>query len=119
MKITSAATVMPVNDVDASIRFYVDVLGFSEQFKFGNYAGVEREGCLIHLSQIGNPNTAAPGCGAVYIFCDDVDAIHQQIVQRGASVEGEPKDYPYGMRDFVACDPDGNKLSFGAPTEKI
>ena len=118
MKITGAATVMPVSDIDASLRFFTQVLGFTQEFRFKEYAGVERDNCLIHLSRIGNPNTSSPGSGAVYIFCDHVDDIYHEIVKRDATVDGEPKDYPYGMRDFVAFDPDGNKLSFGSRTGK-
>ena len=116
MGLTGAATVMPVRDLDASLRFYTDVLGFRQEFRFDSYAGVERDGCLIHLSLQGNPNTSAPGSGTIYIFCDDVDSIYRAAVEQGAAVDGEPKDYPYGMRDFVALDPDANKLSFGSPT---
>ena len=116
MKITGAATVLPVSDIDASLRFYMEVLGFSQEFRFGEYAGVERDGCLIHLSLHTNPNAGEPGSGAIYIFCDKVDDFYAEATQRGAIVEGEPRDYPYGMRDFVLLDPDENRISFGSPT---
>jgi uncharacterized glyoxalase superfamily protein PhnB len=67
------------------------------------------------LSQQGNPNKGEPGSGSIYIFCDEVDGYFAEITSRGARVEGEPRDYEYGMRDFVTRDPDGNQLSFGAP----
>ena len=118
MKITGAATVLPVSNVDASIRFFTEVLGFNRDFRFGDYAGVERENCLIHLSLHSNPNTGIPGSGGVYVFCDQVDTYHKMLKDRGATIDGEPKDYPYGMRDFVVIDPDGNKVSFGCPTQK-
>ena len=84
----------------------------------GNYAGVERDDCLIHLSQKGNPNTAAPGSGTLYIFCDDVDSFYREITERGGTVDKPPQDYPYGMRDFAAFDPDRNRVSFGTPTKQ-
>ena len=28
-----------------------------------------------------------------------------------------PKDYAYGMRDFIVADPDGNHLAFGCRSE--
>jgi catechol 2,3-dioxygenase-like lactoylglutathione lyase family enzyme len=117
MKTTAAATVFPVSDLDASLRFFTQVLGFSEDFRFGQYAGVRRDDCRIHLSAAGNPNTGQPGSGAVYIFCDEVDAFFADITQRGAVTDGPPQDYPYGLRDFIARDPDGNQLSFGAPAK--
>ncbi|MFW6060970.1 MAG: bleomycin resistance protein [Phycisphaeraceae bacterium] len=118
MKITAAATVLPVRDIDQSLRYFTEVLGFTQEFRFDNYASIERDRALIHLSQQGNPNTAAPGSGGIYIFCDEVDDFYSEITARGATVGGEPQDYPYGMRDFVVHDPDGNKVSFGCPTSE-
>jgi len=116
MKINSAATVFTVSNLDASLRYYVDMLGFREDFRFGQYAGIAREECRIHLSQQGNPNASQPGSGAVYIFCDEVDGYFAEITARGAQAVEAPKDYEYGMRDFFMRDPDGNQVSFGSPT---
>ena len=116
MKINSAATMFPVSDLDAALGYYTVVLGFEQEFRFGQYAGIKRNDCRIHLSEQGNPNTGRPGTGAVYLFCDEVDGYYAEITERGAKTESPPKDYPYGLRDFVAHDPDGNQLSFGAPT---
>lgn len=118
MKISHAATVFPVSDVSAALRYYIDVLGFREEFRFGEYAGIGRDGCLLHLSRSGNPNTGPPGAGAVYIFCDEVDEYFSDIVSRGATIADQPKDYDYGLRDFIVRDPDGNQLTFGAPVKK-
>jgi catechol 2,3-dioxygenase-like lactoylglutathione lyase family enzyme len=116
MKITGAATMFPVRDVEAALRYYVDVLGFAQEFRFGNYAGVRRDECRIHLSQQGNPNTGPPGTGSVYLYCDEVDAYYAEITARGAVADAPPKDYEYGMRDFFVRDPDGNQVSFGTPS---
>lgn len=116
MKIDSAAAVFTVSDLDAALSYYTGVLGFVEDFRFGQYAGIKRDGCCLHLSAQGNPNTGVLGGGSVYCFCDDVDAYHAEIIANGAATNGEPQDYEYGMRDFITRDPDGNQLSFGAPT---
>jgi catechol 2,3-dioxygenase-like lactoylglutathione lyase family enzyme len=118
MKISGAATVLPVNDVERSLRFFVDVLEFSEVFRMPNYAGVERGEAVIHLSHHTNPNTGKPGCGSVYVFCDEVDGYYQELVARGAVVPAAPKNYAYGMRDFVVHDPDDNRISFGCPAKE-
>ena len=118
MIITAAASVLPVSNIDDSIEFFTGAMGFKEKFRFGEYAGLERENCLLHLSHESNPNTGAPGSATVYLFCDDVDGIYNELVSRGVTVTSEPEDYSYGMRDFVAVDIDGNRFTFGAPTQE-
>ena len=42
-----------------------------------------------------------------------MDALYQELKSRGARTLDEPRDYPYGMRDFNVQDLDGNDLCFG------
>ena len=118
MKITAAASVIPVTNLDASIQFFTESMGFHQKFRVEQYAGLERENCLLHLSHESNPNTGAPGSATVYLFCEDVDGIYDQLIGRGVAVTSEPQDYSYGMRDFEAVDIDGNRFTFGAPTQE-
>ena len=117
MKPQCAATVFSVKNVDESLKFYTEVLGFAEDFRFGEYAGIRHGEVLIHLSR-NYPETHPPGSGVVYIFCDEVDEFYKDITDKGTKVGGEPKDYPYGMRDFCCFDPDGNQVSFGTESKK-
>ena len=115
MTFLEAATVFVVQDVLRSVEHYRDVLGFRTEFTYGEptfYAGVERDGVTIHL-QAASRTKRQPGHGAVNIFVTDVDALYRELNARGARTLGEPKDYPYGMRDFDLDDLDGNRLCFG------
>ena len=42
-----------------------------------------------------------------------MDDFYRELRSRGAETLNEPKDYPYGMRDFDVNDIDGNQLCFG------
>jgi len=53
------------------------------------------------------------GHGGINIFVTEVDALYQELKSRGARTLNEPRDYPYGMRDFNVQDLDGNDLCFG------
>ena len=117
MKITAAASVIPVTNLDDSIQFFTKSLGFKQEFRHGEYAGLERGNCLLHLSQHDNPNTGTPGSASVYLFCDDADSMYNELIGRGVTVTSEPQDYSYGMRDFEVVDLDGNKFAFGSPTQ--
>lgn len=113
MKTKGSATTFHVSELEASMRFYIEVLGFTERFRFGNYCGVEHGEVRIHLSGPGVPNKRQIGQGSIYIFCDEVDDFHRLITSRGAVSQAPPKDYEYGMRDFVVEDPDKNLIAFG------
>ncbi len=118
MKTHGSATTFHVTDVEASLSFYVDALGFSERFRFGDYAGLAHGDVRIHLSGPSAANRKQTGQGSIYIFCDDVDTYHSEVSRKGALIQAPPKDYEYGMRDFVVEDPDGNLVAFGQETGK-
>ena len=113
MKTFGAATTFQVSNLDSSLQFYTTKLGFSERFRFGDYAGVEYGDVQIHLSGPKATNKRQIGQGGIYIFCDDVDSYFSEVTSKGASVQAPPKDYEYGMRDFVIEDPDGNLIGVG------
>jgi uncharacterized glyoxalase superfamily protein PhnB len=57
----------------------------------------------------------------VRVYCitmQDVDKIAAGIKARGGSLAQEPTDQPWGMRDFAFEDPDGYKITIGAPLKK-
>lgn len=112
MNVHHAATVFSVRDIAAALAFYTDLLGFTEDFRFGEYAGITHGGACIHLSR-NPPGTRPVGAGSVYVFCDEVDECYRSIAAKGVRTLTEPRDWPYGMRDFTAFDPDGNQITFG------
>ncbi len=48
----------------------------------------------------------------LYISVEDVDAFYQGIIEKGLKPSNEPRDWPWGNREFVLRDPDGYKLVF-------
>lgn len=118
MKTQGSATTFQVSNVDTSMAFYTQVLGFTERFRFGDYAGVEHGDVQIHLSGPKSTNKRQIGQSSLYVFCDDVDAYYEEVTQKGAQAQAAPRDYDYGMRDFVLEDPDGNLVAFGQESKK-
>lgn len=45
---------------------------------------------------------------ALYLFVNDVEAIHKRAIKYGAKIEFEPSDMPYGDRQSGIIDPCGN-----------
>ena len=101
------------------MKYYTEVLGFSECFRFGDYAGVQFEDIQIHLSGPKAANKKEIGQGGIYIFCDDVDACYAEVTSRGAKTQAPPRNYDYGMRDFVIEDPDTNLIGIGQETKAV
>jgi catechol 2,3-dioxygenase-like lactoylglutathione lyase family enzyme len=58
-------------------------------------------------------NLETKGAGLfLYIKVADVDAFYSGLVAKGLQPSSEPKDWPWGNREFVLRDPDGYKLVF-------
>ncbi len=120
MKTTSISPVFQVHDLAQSLAFYRDVLGFTEDFAYGEppfYAGVRHGDAALHLCS-SEEGKERRGRGAAYLFCDEVDAYYAKITAGGAEVTSPLRTQPYGLRDFQIKDRDGNLLSFGVMLEE-
>jgi catechol 2,3-dioxygenase-like lactoylglutathione lyase family enzyme len=106
--------IFTVRDVPASVAYYRDCVGFDVAFEYGvpiSYVGLcsgEVSPHLVSAAQAPRP----PGHAAVSIHVDDVDAVHADLVQRGARILNGPNDRDYGLRDFSIADIDGNMIFF-------
>jgi len=116
----ASTTVLTVRDIPASLAYYRDKLGFDVAFEYGMptfYAGVCSGRVTLHLISASR-TPRQPGHGAVAIDVDDVDALHADLVKRGAKVLKAPANYDYGLRDFDVADLDGNMLFFATEIPK-
>ena len=115
MKALSATPVVHVSDFNRALDYYINVLGFSEDFKLEAYAGLLLDDVLIYICGPANQGIQkAPGQTLFCIHCDEVDTYFVTISKKGALILGPPTDRYYGIRDFAVNDPDGNTLVFGA-----
>jgi catechol 2,3-dioxygenase-like lactoylglutathione lyase family enzyme len=48
----------------------------------------------------------------VYLSVDSVDQVYKELLAKGFKPSSEPRDWPWGNREFVIRDPDGYKLVF-------
>jgi catechol 2,3-dioxygenase-like lactoylglutathione lyase family enzyme len=113
MNLTDAASVLVVEDVARSLDYYRDKLGFdgrAYEKDPTNYGYASREHCNVHLAH-GRPHPN--GFFDVYVYVDDVDALHDELRARGAEVLNAPVHTEYGLREIRVRDPDGYVLAFG------
>jgi uncharacterized glyoxalase superfamily protein PhnB len=109
LKLESHATVLQVPDVRAALAWFRDALGFDvSPWQDGSaYGYAERDGVWFHLSEPGSDLWSA------YVYTDDVEALHSELVERGAEILQPPTDKGYGVRDLIVRAPGGHVLAFG------
>jgi len=124
MTFEALTPMLRTKDLKGSVEFYTRLLGFecgalSEDW---GWASLSRDGVTLMLAL---PNAHEPFerpsfTGSLYIRCDDVDAMWEQVKDR-AKVCYPLEDFEYGMREFAIYDDNGYLLQFGQeiPTEVL
>lgn len=111
---------IPVSDVDAAVRFYVDQVGFHLDHDSSPNEGMR----VVQLTPVGSPCSVVFGEGmplaepgttkGLQLVVDDIDAARAELADRGVPIsdvmllgqEGTP-----GSRFAFFNDPDGNGWS--------
>jgi catechol 2,3-dioxygenase-like lactoylglutathione lyase family enzyme len=116
-------TMLQANELDETIRFYVEMLDFTLDGTWGPTPDGPATWCSLDYGPAGLMFTHGSGgdatgpalTGSLYFYPDDVDALHRSLVERGLKTLNAPSDREYGMRDFAVEDPNGYLLQFGQP----
>jgi catechol 2,3-dioxygenase-like lactoylglutathione lyase family enzyme len=96
--------------MDRAVAYYTDVLGFRRKWGDSGFSELCRGDANIMLA-CGDQGL---GKAWLYVGADDVDALHAEILPRGAMIRQGPVNYPWGARELHVEDLDGNVLRFGA-----
>jgi len=121
-----ARPVLHVTDVEASLRFYVDRLGFTNPWRYeedgrARVAQAERQGCALILAEQW-PEKVGKGLMFISVNVEEetpeaaiaaLDALRAELEAKGVAV----KEGSWGYRLLVVDDPDGNQLFFNYPNE--
>jgi PhnB protein len=114
-----------VADIETSLRFYADALGFKETFRMPGddgrlvHASVQRGDVSLMFGAIDRiPELAdRPPLGkGVVLYTnvgddEDIDALFAHARANGATVLEPPADQPWGHRDWTIADPDGYAIT--------
>jgi catechol 2,3-dioxygenase-like lactoylglutathione lyase family enzyme len=121
-----ARPILHVKDVEASLRFYTDRLGFTIPWRYdeegkARVAQVDRQGCALILSDQWPEKI---GKGLMFISLNVEPYSHQAYVAALDALRAEfeaksvqVKEGNWGYRILVINDPDGNQLFFNYPHE--
>lgn len=120
LRLRSIAPSITVNDLQASLAFYRDIVGFTVADEW------EHEGKLMGVSLVagsarlllgqddgakGQDRVKGVGCRLYLNTAQDIDQIAETIKAHGGTLESEPADMPWGSRAFSMVDPDGFQIT--------
>lgn len=124
--ITSAEPQLLVADIDRSCEFFCKKLGFSLVFSYGRpayYAQVARDAAHLNLRSV-EPSMIDPlarsreellSASITVATAPEIKMLFLEFQSAGVPFHQKLKSQPWGARNFIVKDPDGNLLLFAGP----
>jgi len=110
----SPVPVFRVQDVDASIAYFTNALGFELRWRWGkSFACVAQGKCSIFLT---DDNQSQPKMW-IWVGVEDVRALHERYRASGAKIRNPPNNFDWALEMQIE-DLDGNVLRIGSDPEK-
>ena len=117
-----------VADIEASCNFFTAKLGFAIAFSYGEppfYAQVLRNGARLNLRCVAQPvidpalrdREQLLSASLTVATAEEIKLLFLEFQAAGVTFFQTLKREPWGARDFIVRDPDGNLLLFAAPAE--
>ena len=117
-----------VADIKLSCEFFTRKLGFAIAFTYGEppfYAQVKRDAARINLRCVERPVIDAElrdreqllSASLTVATSEEIKALFLEFQAAGVTFFQMLKREPWGARDFIVKDPDGNLLLFAGPAE--
>jgi catechol 2,3-dioxygenase-like lactoylglutathione lyase family enzyme len=122
---TAISPCLIVSDVDRTIAFYRDKLGFETTFREPEpdpfFAIIVRDGAQLlvksdrDVAPLPNSKRHPFMRWDAFVYAPDPDALAADFVDHGATFSAPLADTHDGLRGFELTDPDGYVLFFGRP----
>jgi len=126
--ITAAEPQLFVADIGASCDFFTDKLGFTVVFTYGEppfYAQVARDAARINLRCVAKPpidpelrdREELLAASLTVATAEEIKKLFLAYQSAGVAFFQTLRREPWGARNFIVKDPDGNLLLFAGPAE--
>lgn len=115
-EVLASTFVLAVCDLASSKRFYLEKLGFIEDFSVDGWAFLSRGACRLRL---GHCPDASPMSRSqdhswfAYLHVQDSVGLYRECLAHGVDIWHPLADEPWGMREFAVVTPDGHRIVFG------
>jgi catechol 2,3-dioxygenase-like lactoylglutathione lyase family enzyme len=113
---------LAVANMEETLAFYQEVLGFTVKIKSAEYAIVERDGLNIHFMKAASKHVmdCVRGHTEIYIEVCGIRSlwVHVKTFQERYKIR-ELFDREYGMTEFHIGDPNGCLVFVGEPTHAL
>jgi catechol 2,3-dioxygenase-like lactoylglutathione lyase family enzyme len=109
-EIVGATPVLISTDLERSSAYFTR-LGFQLVECHEGYMVMHAGGVELHFST----QTVASAPVDAFVHVGDAGALWKRLKHEGVSGLGPVEDQPWGLREFVATDPDGNRMRIGSP----
>ena len=115
-----------IRDLDASLDYYCDVLGFRRPHLWGvppSFAMPDRDGFIFMLKQVEDhgtitPNESRGGLWDAYVWVRNLRTLYAEFEAKGAEFAyGLTHQHEYDNIEFAVRDPDGYVIAFGQGVE--
>ena len=118
-RVLDSRSVLAVQDLARSTRFYIEVLGFQlDPVDAKGWSFLSMDSFKLMLGECAD-EIAATETGNhswfVRLMIEGLDEYHRVISSRGAEVIAEPAAKRWGLREFVIRTPDGHRIMFAEP----
>ena len=111
---------LPVGDVDASVAYYEEALGFRLAWQTTDRKLTAlASGPVELLLLVPWDGDGPPPSQSAYVYVEDPDALCAEYEEAGATIVEPVATRAYGMRDFVISDPDGHRFTLGRGDEAL
>jgi catechol 2,3-dioxygenase-like lactoylglutathione lyase family enzyme len=126
--VTAAEPQLFVADIKASCDFFTGKLGFAIAFSYGEppyYAQVTRDGARLNLRCVERPvidpvlrdREELLSAALTVATSEEIKALFLEFQAADVAFFQTLKRQPWGARNFIVRDPDGNLLLFAGPAE--
>jgi len=113
---------LPVKKLESTLKYYHDVLGFTDQWTYGDKDGGTRRDDLLLLfaedenftNAINNKSHRLP----LMWFVKNIDEIYEEFKKREIELSDELRLHPYGLREFAFIDINGYYIRVAEETEE-